>query len=50
MKKLMLIFLSLMFLVPLVPQADAQVVVAIGHPHRHQHCYWRHHHRHCYWR
>jgi hypothetical protein len=50
MKKLALGLLALSFLVPLVPSADAQVVVSIGHHHRHRHCYWRHHHRHCSYR
>jgi hypothetical protein len=49
MKKLGLGFLALMFLMPLVPAASAQVVVDVGHPH-HRHCWWSHHHRHCRYR
>ncbi len=45
-KKFVLGFIALMFLVPLVPAASAQVVVAVGHPH-HRHCWYSHHHRHC---
>ncbi len=48
MKKLALGFLALMFLVPLVPAASAQVVVAVGNDHHHhRHCWYSHHHRHC---
>jgi hypothetical protein len=50
MKKLALGFLALMFLVPLVPAASAQVVVEVGHPHHHRHCWYSHHHRHCRYR
>jgi len=46
MKKLILTFMALLFLAPLVPAANAQVVVAIGH-HHHRHCWYSHHHRHC---
>jgi hypothetical protein len=54
MKKLALGLLALVFLVPMVPLARAQVVVEIGHPHReyhyrHRHCWYSHHHRHCRW-
>jgi len=45
MKKFALSLLALLFLAPLVPAASAQVVVAIGHPHRyyHNHHYYQHH-------
>jgi hypothetical protein len=49
MKKFMLSLLALLFLVPMIPMAEAQVVVKIGHPH-HRHCWWSHHHRHCRYR
>jgi len=48
-KKLALGLLALTFLLPLVPKADAQVVVEVGH-HHHRHCWYRHHHRHCEYR
>ena len=50
MKKLTLGILALALFAPVVPEAGAQVVVAVGHPHHHRHCYWHHHHRHCYYR
>ena len=53
MKKIALGILALTFLAPVVPAATAQVVVALGHPHRRyhrRHCYYRHHHRRCYYR
>jgi multisubunit Na+/H+ antiporter MnhE subunit len=50
MKKLALGILALTFLVPLVPAASAQVVVEVGHPHHHRHCWYSHHHRHCRYR
>jgi hypothetical protein len=48
MKKSLFALLMLMFLAPLVPAANAQVVVKIGH--RHRHCWYSHHHRHCAYR
>jgi hypothetical protein len=48
MKKLVLTFMALLFLAPLVPAANAQVVIAVGHDHHHhRHCWYSHHHRHC---
>ena len=45
MTKYMLGLLALLFLAPLVPTANAQVVVKVGHAPRH--CWYSHHHRHC---
>jgi hypothetical protein len=47
MKKSMFALLLLMFLAPLVPAANAQVVVKVGDNHHHRHCWYSHHHRHC---
>ena len=47
MKKLALSFFALLFLAPLVPAANAQVVVQIGHRH-HYHHYYHHHYYHHY--
>jgi hypothetical protein len=49
MKKSMFCLLLLMFLAPLVPAANAQVVVKLGDNHHHhpRHCWYSHHHRHC---
>jgi hypothetical protein len=44
MKKIMFSLLALMFLAPLVPQADAQVVIAVGHRHHYRHHYHHYHH------
>jgi len=45
MKKIILALFALLFLAPLVPTANAQVIVKLGHSHRH--CWYSHHHRHC---
>jgi len=44
MKKIILSLFALLFLAPLVPAANAQVVIKVGH---HRHCWYSHHHRHC---
>jgi hypothetical protein len=50
MKKTLLGLMLALFLAPMLPAANAQVVVDIGHQHhRHRHCYWHHHHRVCRW-
>jgi len=48
MKKIILSLFALLFLAPLVPAANAQVKIEIGH--RHRHCWYSHGHRHCRYR
>jgi hypothetical protein len=53
MKRLALALFAVLFFTPLLPAANAQVVVDIGHGHghrHHRHCWYSHHHRHCRYR
>jgi hypothetical protein len=45
MKKITLGLFALLFLAPLVPAANAQVVIAVGHHHHHRHHHHYRHHR-----